>query len=112
MNLRTLIRYPSLFVLSLVLVAAIGCGGLAQMGADPAAFKAVDALYTAFGMHDLKLVDQCQKQIAELQTQEKIPPPAAAALASYIAEARGGKWESAQLKLSEFMEGQRREAPK
>ena len=97
----------SLFVLAIVV--ATGCGGPAQMGADPATFKAVDALYTALGLHDLKLVDQCQKQIAELQTQEKIPPPAAAALASYIAEARNDKWESAQFKLSEFMEGQRRE---
>ena len=108
MTKRTLARSPGQLILSLVLLVAGGCGGLAQLGADPAAFKAVDALYTALGMHDLKLVDQCQKQIAELQTQEKIPPPAAAALASYIAEARGGKWESAQLKLSEFMEGQRR----
>ena len=105
-----MLRACRLIVLGLAPLLATGCGGPAQMGADPATFKAVDALYTALGMRDLKLIDQCQKQIAELQTQEKIPPPAAAALASYIAEARGGKWESAQLKLSEFMEGQRREA--
>ena len=91
-----------------LVLALAGCGRPAQIGADRDTFRAVDALYTAIGMRDPSLVDRCSDQIRDLRARDRIPTAAAAALTSFIAEARAGGWESAQLKLATFMEGQRR----
>lgn len=91
-----------LFALSLV-----GCGRPAQIGADRDTFKAVDALYTAVSLRDLKLVDQSETKLKDLRNAGKIPEAASKSLESIIAEAKGGKWEPAQGRLGKFMEGQR-----
>ena len=101
-------RIAARFVLPLLVVATIGCGRPAQIGPDRDTFRAVDALYTAVGMRDLKLIDRCQAELEALQAQGKIPDAAASTLAAYIVEAKSGGWEPAQTKLATFMEGQRR----
>src|SRR5260370_42065447 len=93
---------------ALLALVPVGCGGPPQIGADKETFKAVDALYTAVGLRDARLVDQCQEKLKTLRGAGKIPEDAARALESIIVEAKGGKWEPAQERLSKFMEGQRR----
>lgn len=94
--------------LSCLFVAWNGCGGPPQIGADRDTFKAVDALYTAVSLRDAKLVGQCEGNLKGLQDASKIPQAAFASLQSIIAEANGGKWEDAQERLTNFMEGQSR----
>jgi hypothetical protein len=90
-----------------LVLALAGCGSPPQIGADKATFKAVDALYTAVSLRDPKLVDQCETNLKSLKDTGKIPEDASSSLDSIIAEGRSGKWESAQERLSKFMEGQR-----
>jgi hypothetical protein len=85
-----------------------GCGGPPQIGADKDTFKTVDALYTAVSLRDPKLVGQCAAKLQRLRDASKIPAGAYSSLESIIAAANDGKWESAQERLSTFMEGQRR----
>jgi hypothetical protein len=85
-----------------------GCGGPPQIGADKESFKTVDALYTAVGLKDSKLVDQCNQKLKTLHDADRLPEGASRSLESIIAETRDGKWEDAQAHLSRFMEGQRR----
>ena len=96
---------PGLVLLPLALAA--GCGRPPQLGADPAALRAVDALYTAIGLRDPALVDRSASALSRLQGEGKLTPAAGAALDRIIAEGKGGAWESAQGRLSGFMEGQR-----
>jgi hypothetical protein len=93
---------------ALIALVIVGCGGQAQIGADKDTFKAVDALYTAVGLRDGKLVDQCQENLKALRGAGKIPEAASRSLESIMAEAKEGKWEPAQERLTKFMEGQRR----
>jgi hypothetical protein len=85
-----------------------GCGGPPQIGEDRDTFKTVDALYTAVSLRDPKLVGQCETKLKELRDASRIPEGAFSSLGSIIAEAKDGKWEPAQDRLSKFMEGQRR----
>jgi hypothetical protein len=85
-----------------------GCGGPPQMGADREAFKAVDALYTAIGLRDAGRVDQCGARLKSLRDAGKLPERAYQSVASIIAEAKEGKWEPSQERLSQFMVGQHR----
>ena len=85
-----------------------GCGGPPQIGADKESFKTVDALYTAVGLKDPKLVDQCDQKLKSLRDAGRLPEDASRSLESIIAETKDGKWEEAQARLSRFMEGQRR----
>jgi hypothetical protein len=94
-------------VLSLVVVIC-GCWGEHQIGASRAAYKAVDALYTAVGLRDPKLLGRCEEKLRGLREADELPVEAAESLNSIIAEARSGSWEPAQERLSRFMEGQRR----
>jgi hypothetical protein len=80
-----------------------------QMGTDEAAFKAVDALFTAVGMRDEGKLLQCEVRLHELRDDGKLPPPSAAHLDRVIARARSGGWESAAQMLYDFMRAQRRE---
>jgi hypothetical protein len=93
---------------SLLVLALGGCGGPPQIGAEKDTFKAVDALNTAVGLRDPKLVDRCEAKLKGLRDAGKIPEAASKSLDSIIAEAKGGKWEPAQERLSRFMAGQRR----
>src|SRR3954462_5111109 len=88
-----------------LVVALIGCGGPPQIGADRDTFKAVDALYTAVSLRDPKLVAQCEARLRGLRDASKIPEGAFSSLESIIDAARDGKWEPAQERLSNFMEG-------
>jgi hypothetical protein len=96
------------FTSALLALVPVGCGGPPQIGADRDTFKAVDALYTAVGLRDPRLVDQCAEKLKTLRDAGKIPEDASRSLESIIAEAKGGKWEPAQERLSNFMEGQHR----
>lgn len=91
-----------------IAVAASGCWGPPQIGADDRSFKAVDALYTAVSLREVKLVDQCQAELKSLREGGALGEDASGALESIIDEAKGGAWEDAQTRLARFMEGQRR----
>ena len=93
---------------SLLALAAAGCGGAPSLGPDKQVFKAVDALYTAVSLREPKLVAQCAAELTSLRDDQKLPAAAASALDAIIARAEAGKWEDAQNRLSDFMEGQRR----
>ena len=93
----------------LVLLAfTIGGCGHPDMGVDKDTFKAVDALYTAVSLRDLRLVERCESRLKELHTEGKLPSKAAATLDVIIAQGKKGEWESSQSKLASFMEGQKR----
>ena len=51
---------------------------------------------------------QCAAELTSLRDDQKLPAAAASALDAIIARAEAGKWEDAQNRLSDFMEGQRR----
>lgn len=85
-----------------------GCWGEHQIGASREAFKAVDALYTAVGLRDPKLLGRCEEKLGALGASKELPAEAAESLNSIIADAKAGSWEPAQERLSRFMEGQRR----
>jgi hypothetical protein len=102
-------RATVIFVTFSCLVLPLGgCGGPPQIGADRDSFKAVDALYTAVSLHDPKLVGQCEANLKGLRDASKLPQGAFSSLQSIIAEANDGKWEPAQERLTNFMEGQGR----
>ncbi len=101
-------RLPVSIGLVAVLLLAVGCGGPPQIGSDEEAFKAVDALYTAVTSRRPQLLDQCDRQLQDLQKQGKLPEPAYEALQKIIGKARDGEWEPAAVALSKFMKGQRR----
>jgi hypothetical protein len=98
-------KIPAAVVLAL---AVGGCGGPAQIGGDDASFKAVDALYTAVSLREVKLVDQCQATLKKLREAGSLGESPSEALEAIIVEAKGGAWEDAQTRLARFMEGQRR----
>ncbi|WP_435009394.1 hypothetical protein P12x_000647 [Tundrisphaera lichenicola] len=85
-----------------------GCWGPPQIGVDREAFQTVDALYTAVSLRDPRLVEDCRGRLVKLREADKLPEPASKDLEAIIEETRGGEWEPAQLRLSRFMEGQRR----
>jgi len=93
---------PPLLALTLA-----GCWGPPQIGTDKDTFRAVDALYTAVSLRDVKLVEQCEAKLKSLREAGKLPESASQSLDSMIAEAKGGSWVPAQERLSTFMEGQR-----
>lgn len=92
----------------LLVLASEGCGRPPQVGGDKDSFKAVDALYTAVSLRDYQLIDRCEKTLEDLRDAGKMPEAASQSLEAIIAEARGGRWESAQVRLGKFLEGQRR----
>jgi hypothetical protein len=85
-----------------------GCWGPPQIGEDRDTFKAVDALYTAVSLRDPNLLGQCETKLKELRGSSKTSDSAFSFLDTIIAESKGGKWEGAQERLSQFMEGQYR----
>ena len=92
-----------------LLWAALICGcGEAQMGADPATFKAVDALYTAVSLREPDRVDRCVTTLVSLRDAGKLESGPLEALEGIAAEAKSGSWESAQSRLGRFMRGQTR----
>jgi hypothetical protein len=93
---------------STLCLALGGCWGPPQIGVDREVFKTVDALYTAVSLRDPRLVEDCRGRLGRLREAGKLPESAARDLDSMIEEARGGAWEPSQLRLSRFMEGQRR----
>jgi hypothetical protein len=96
-------------VVFLALALAVGgCWAPPQIGGDDKSFKAVDALYTAVSLREVKLVDQCEGELKDLHRAGSLGDDALAALESIIAEGKGGAWEDAQSRLAQFMEGQRR----
>ncbi|WP_240907367.1 hypothetical protein [Paludisphaera rhizosphaerae] len=85
-----------------------GCGGASQIGADPDAFKAVDALYTAVSLREPDRVDRCVATLASLRDAGKIDGGPLEELEGIAAEAKSGSWEPAQSRLAQFMRGQTR----
>ena len=83
--------------------------GRRRSGADKDAMKAVDALYTAVGLRDEKLVDECGGAAQEPCTARgRFPNPPSTPWKAIIAQAKDGKWEPAQTAWAVFMEGQTR----
>ena len=99
-------RTRGLLCLTWILILA-GCGEH-QIGASKEAFRAVDALYTAVGLRDPKLLDNCDRQLKALRESGELSEEASQTLDTMIDQARSGAWEPAQERLSRFMEGQRR----
>lgn len=81
-----------------------------QMGADPATFSAVDALFTAVTARDPAAVGRCEARLAALRVAGKLPNGAAKELERVVGMARRGEWEPAAGRLYDFMRAQRREA--
>ena len=92
----------------MALAAFAGCGGPAQIGADPEAFKAVDALYTAVSLREPDRVDRCMATLASLRDAGKLDRGPWEDLEGIAAEAKSGSWEPAQSRLARFMRGQTR----
>jgi hypothetical protein len=92
---------------SVVLLVLAGCG-TSQIGPDPQAFKAVDALYTAVSLREPARVESCQAKLRALHEAGKLPNAAYKDIESIVEEARGGSWDSAITKLARFLEGQHR----
>lgn len=88
-------------------LALLGCGEV-QMGADPAVFKAVDALYTAVSLREPDKVDHCVTNLATLRDSGTLDRGPFDALDRIASEAKSGSWESAQTRLARFMRGQTR----
>jgi hypothetical protein len=106
---RTTTRRLVVTLAAAVLAQALGgCFGPPQIGADRETFKTVDALYTAVGLREPKLVDQCDEKLKGLRAAGKLPDDASRSLEAIIAQAKSGSWETALTDLSGFMEGQRR----
>lgn len=101
-------RWLAIGVTMALLLPFAGCGRPPQIGTDKEVFKAVDALYTAVGLKDARLVADCHEHLARLQNQGKLPQNASKALDKIVAQTKQGDWETAQARLSDFMEGQRR----
>jgi hypothetical protein len=89
-----------------LLVAAAGCGKPEQIGPDPEAFKAVDALFTAVTAKRPDLLEACEKHLGELRERGRLPAKAHGELAGIIDRARAGRWEPAAETLRRFMRGQ------
>lgn len=89
------------------LVVLGGCGPT-QIGADPEAFKAVDALYTAVSLREPDRVDRCLATLVSLRDDGKIDGGPLEELKGIVAEAKSGSWEPAQSRLADFMRGQTR----
>ena len=68
----------------------------------------MDALYTACGLRDDKLVAQTEARLKALRESGKMPDKAFRTLEAIIAETRNKEWEPAIDRLSRFMEGQTR----
>lgn len=100
------VRAAALAMLLVLLPAAPGCGGAPQVGPDREAIKAVDALYTAVGLRDARLVAECAARLDALRDAGRLPAPASRALGSIVAEAQAGRWEPAQGRLIALLEGQ------
>ncbi len=97
-----------MWIASLLAIGLVGCWGEHQIGPSKETFRTVDALYTAVGLRDLRLVQQSENKLKSLRDDDQIPTEAADTLFAIVAEAKAGSWEPAQLRLSQFMEGQRR----
>ncbi len=80
-----------------------------QMGPDEEVFDTVDALYTAVRNRDEKQLAACEAKLAGYRDVGKLPATAADSLASIIATARSGGWDSAARRLYDFMAAQKRE---
>jgi hypothetical protein len=88
------------------LLLAAGCGKPAQIGSDDEVHKTVDALFTAVTARDATQLDRCEKRLAELKADGRLPASAHESLAAIVGRARSGKWESAAERLYEFIRGQ------
>ncbi len=102
---RTAMTYSLVLLIFLVIA---GCGRPPQLGEDRAAFKAVDALYTAVSLRDTEKVGQCATQLKSLHDAGKLSDAANQVLDSIIHSAQNKEWEPALERLSKFMEGQTR----
>lgn len=83
-------------------------GGPPQIGPDEDVSAAVDALFTAISVRDLKLIDDCERRLQEFTSSGNLPLEASDRLDEIIGSARSGEWKPAAEKLYDFMKGQRR----
>ncbi len=80
-----------------------------QMGTSEEVFNTVDALYTAVRNQDDKRMSECEARLKGYREAGKLPENAANALDAIVRKARSGAWETAVVRLYEFMLAQRRE---
>lgn len=80
-----------------------------QMGADEELFRCVDALFTAVTSRDEQRLADCERRLAQLKNEGRIPVEASTYLDGVIRKATAGRWESAAQTLYDFMRAQRRE---
>ncbi len=104
--MTTRIRATTAILLAAPLLG-FGCGE-AQIGADPATFKAVDALYTAVSLREPARVDHCLATLASLHESGHLGREPLDAMSGIAAEAKSGAWEESQSRLARFMRGQAR----
>lgn len=83
-----------------------------QLGADEEVFRTVDALFTAVTGRNEKALFQCEKRLHVYRDDGKLPTPAADTLDAVITQARSGRWESAAVRLYDFIRAQRGEGPR
>jgi len=97
----------------LLFVAGRFCWGLLQsppqLTPAPEVFNTVDALFTAVTAQDAKRLADCEQRLKGYQASGKLTSAAWKRLASVIATARQGSWDSAARTLYDFIQGQRGE---
>ena len=100
-------RCGGLVAMGLALGMVVGCGS-PQIGTDPAAFKTVDALYTAVSLRDPGQVERCEQDLGRLHESGGLPDPAHRMLTTIVARTRRDDgWERARRDLRDFMRAQR-----
>src|SRR5437868_7295529 len=82
-----------------------------QMGSDKEVFKTVDALFTALTARDEKLLADCEQRLRALRDGGNLPEAAGTYLEGIIHTARASTWQTAAVRLYEFMPAQRRQGP-
>jgi hypothetical protein len=80
-----------------------------QMGPSADAFRTVDALFTAVTARDEKLLAGCEQRLQALADAGELPGAALDYLSGITQHARAGHWQSAAVRLYDFMMAQRRE---
>ena len=100
----------NLFLITLVLLPILGCGGAAQIGGDDDSLAAVDALYTAVTSRRVELLEKSTARIDVLHAEGKFPDGAYGSLQPITTRAKQGEWEQAARDLHRFIKAQRRQA--
>ncbi|MGN6135317.1 MAG: hypothetical protein ACTHOU_12510, partial [Aureliella sp.] len=79
-----------------------------QLAEDEAVLAALDGLFTAVTARRTDMLANCEAQLRLLDSQGKIPEPAARHVFQIVAQAQAGQWEASARKLYTFIQRQRR----